>query len=619
MIRRSSQNAAVATVNGEVVTYKDFSSRMLALEEQINQLRGYARSSGISFETFMQMYGLSNPTQVALDGVVYEKLVHAVLKPLWVSLHEDVVSSELLKVLPADFVTSSGSINQEAYRKYIQRQHSPNSHIADFENRKEEEMTQELFSDFVRLSAYSPAAHRRALMEQKLAKKAFSLVKIEFDSVRHDLGYDPTTEEREAYYTNHKENYRVAEKRDFSYWVLSPSVAEKRVDVPEDVVEKFYKKNKSSLYRVPPRVKVRHIFIKEGENAQQLAYDLHSKIAGSPSSFAELAEKHSDDGETAKKGGLRDFFSRGTYDKAFENAALRLKKPEDLSPVVKSEAGYEIIQLVERIPAREKELSEVREEVERAVRGKRALEWLRAHLERIRKDADGNKELVREITGETSRKIRNNVEQSEANTYSVEGLVVQNGFTLRGEGNYSFFMHDDNYVLIQLNKKTGSFIPALKQVQRDVESDIVAQKTREKIDEIARKVRTDLVAGKEASSVADEYNVRFMKSEPIMVTQAQHSPFHGQAPMLRKAFMLNSAGQALRHDADKDVYLVQLRSVESTSAQEAADAMNDIEHINTTLDEQATAVSRAFIANLRRSAKIEINEKMLTVRPGQVA
>jgi parvulin-like peptidyl-prolyl isomerase len=456
-------------------------------------------------------------------------------------------------------------------------------------------------------------------MEQKLAKKSFSLVKIEFDSVRHELGYDPTTEEREAYYTNHKEGYRVAEKRDLSYWVLSPSVAEKRVDVPEEVVEKFYKKNKSSLYRVPPSVKVRHIFIKEGENAHQLAYELHGKISESPSSFSDLATKHSDDGETAKKGGLRDFFSRGTYDKAFENAALRLKKPEDLSPVVKSETGYEIIQLVERIPAREKDLSEVRQEVERAVRGKRALEWLRAHLERIRKDADGNKELVREVTGETSRQIRNNVDQAQANTYSIEGLVVQNGFTLRGEGSYSFFMHDDNYVLIQLSKKTGSFIPALKQVQKDVENDIIAQKTREKMDEIAKKVRISLVSGQEASAVADELNARFMKTDSILVTQASHSAFHGNDTMLRKAFMLNSTGQALRHDVDKDVYLVQLRSIDDASAQEAAVAMNDIEHINSTLSEQATAVSRAFIANLRRSAKIEINEKMLTVRPGQVA
>ena len=617
MIRRSSQTATVASVNGEAITYKSFATRMKALQEQINQLRGYARSSGIPVETFLQLYGLGDPTNAALEGAVHEKLVGSVLKPLWVSLHEDVVSTELLKMLPADFVDATGRVNQQAYRKHLQHQHM---HIAEFESRKEEEMCQNLFNDFVGFAAYPDRASRQAAMEEKLAKKSFSVIKVSFGDIRSSLKDDANNEEKEAYYENNKENYRVPEKRDFSYWVVSPSVAERKVDVSDRVIERFYEKNKTTLYRISPQVKVRHIFIKEGEDAQKLARELHDKISASPSSFADLAKKHSHDKETAKNGGLRDFFSRGTFDKDFEKAAFRLKKPGDLSPVVKTEAGYEVIQLVERIAASEKPLSEVRSEVEKAVRGKRALEWLRSHLERIRKDAVANQEVVREIThAADSHKTIKHATQSQANSYSIEGLVVENGFALRGEGSYGFFMHEDTYVLVQLNNKAGSFIPAFKEVSKQVSADFIDEKAQMRVNEIAATIRKQIVDGGSPADVARAHRATHTQSDALSISETSQAPFRGVSGLLRKAFMLTSTSQVLSHNAEKDCYLVQLVGIDQKTAEEAADAVDDVAHINAELDAQSQSVSRAFIASLRRSAKIDLNEKMLTVRPNPVA
>lgn len=617
MIRRTSQTASIATVNGRKVAFKDFSSRMRVLQEQINQLRGYARSSGIPMETFLQLYGLSDPTQAALDSVIHEKLVEGVLSPLWVRLHEDVVSSELLKQLPADFVDANGRVNQQAYRQHLRQR---NMHIAEFEDKQEERMYQELFDQFVGYAAYPARSIRVAAMEEKLTKKSFDVVTVAFDKVRSRLDDALSSEEKEAFYDNHKEEYRVPEKRDFSYWVVSPSVAERKVDVPEDVVERFYNRNKGSLYRVAPRVKVRHIFIKEKDGAQQLAHDLHKQISESPKSFVDLAKKHSDDGETAKKGGMRDFFSRGTYDKDFETAAFRLKKTDDLSPVVKTEAGYEIIQMVERIAAFEKSLSEVRDEVEKAVRGKRALDWLRTHLEQIRKDAGANKELVHEITkaAESHKTVKEALE-SQANSYEIEGLVVQHGYTLRGEGSYGFFMHDDTYVLVQLNKKTGSFIPAYSEVKKQVASDTLDEKATAEVAKIAEQARAALAAGNEPKEVARTYNVSLETSDKLSAQSSNEGPFKGVNGLLRKAFMLNSGDHVLLHATDRSAYLVKLQDVDADAAKEAADSASDMTHIASQLDAHSGSLSRAFVASLRQSAKIELNEKVLTVQPESAA
>ncbi|MCB0551037.1 MAG: peptidylprolyl isomerase [Phaeodactylibacter sp.] len=62
--------------------------------------------------------------------------------------------------------------------------------------------------------------------------------------------------------------------------------------------------------------------------------------------FAELASKFSDDG-SARGGGDLGWARRGKYVPEFEAAAFKLEK-EELSPVIESEFGFHIIQMLER-------------------------------------------------------------------------------------------------------------------------------------------------------------------------------------------------------------------------------------------------------------------------------
>lgn len=620
MVRRSSQTATVVTVNGDGVSSKDFSNRVRAIQEQINQLRGFARSSGIPMETFLQMYGLGDPASAALDAVVHERLIAGVLRPLWVSLHEDVVSSELLKNLPANFVDPAGGVDYAVYRDFMRQR---NMHVSEFECKQEEEMYQGLFNDFVSFAAYAPRVVRQATLEEKLAKKSFGVIKVGFDKMlscvqNEDLG----TEEKEAYYDNHKEAYRVPEKRTFSYWVVSPDMAERKVDVPEEVVQRFYEKNRQTLYRIPPRVKVRHILVNEDSDAasKKLADELYAQVSENPEKFAELASEHSKDDDTANSGGVRDFFSRGTYDKDFEKAAFRLKNPQELAPVVKTDKGYEIIQLVERISASEKSLNDVRDEVEKSVRGKRALEWLRSHLERIRKDAENNTELVKEVTraADSHKEVHNAVE-SDGNGYSLEGQIVKNGFGIRGVQSYGFFMHEDSYVLVQMTEKHGSYVPAYKDVRDAVEKDLQAKKARTLSQKVVADVRSDLLRGDAGHKVASTHDVRYDMSESISASELNAFPFKRAPGLLKKAFRLSDTGQVLTHHDGNDVYLVTLREVDEKSIDELSGGVDSTSHIDSEIKAQSNLLSRGFIASLRRSATIDVNEKILQLRPEAAA
>ncbi len=66
--------------------------------------------------------------------------------------------------------------------------------------------------------------------------------------------------------------------------------------------------------------------------------------------FGELAKKFSDDPISAMRNGDMGFIRRRKTAKSFDEAAFNLKKPGDISPIVQTNLGYHIIQLVEKKP-----------------------------------------------------------------------------------------------------------------------------------------------------------------------------------------------------------------------------------------------------------------------------
>jgi peptidyl-prolyl cis-trans isomerase SurA len=80
--------------------------------------------------------------------------------------------------------------------------------------------------------------------------------------------------------------------------------------------------------------------------AQAKLNDLRARILAGES-FEELAKKYSEDPGSGAQGGYLGFFKRKELVPEYEAAALRLE-PGQLSPVVESQFGFHLIQLIER-------------------------------------------------------------------------------------------------------------------------------------------------------------------------------------------------------------------------------------------------------------------------------
>ena len=116
------------------------------------------------------------------------------------------------------------------------------------------------------------------------------------------------------------------------------------VKVTDEDAKKFYDEN-PKLFVQPERVRARHILVSGDEALAKVQAELKSG-----KSFDVVAKEYSIDPGSAANGGDLGEFPKGVMVKEFEEAAFALKNPGDVSEPVKTQFGWHIIKLEERIP-----------------------------------------------------------------------------------------------------------------------------------------------------------------------------------------------------------------------------------------------------------------------------
>ena len=143
-------------------------------------------------------------------------------------------------------------------------------------------------------------------------------------------------------------------KEDLAVQVKLEKLMKLKINVTDNEIQEYFTANKE-LYDVEEQVKASHILVDTEEKAQEIRQKLE---AGGD--FAELAKTNSQDTTNKDQGGDLGTISRGQMVEEFEEAAFSLPVGE-ISQPVKTEYGYHIIKVTEKIPAREGTLAENKE------------------------------------------------------------------------------------------------------------------------------------------------------------------------------------------------------------------------------------------------------------------
>ena len=124
--------------------------------------------------------------------------------------------------------------------------------------------------------------------------------------------------------------------------------------VSDDEAQKFYAENQN-MFMQQERVHARHILVSGDETLAKVQEALK---AGK--SFDAVAREYSMDPGSAQNGGDLGEFPRGVMVPEFEKAAFDLKNPGEVSEPVKTQFGWHIIKLEERIPEKPSPFEEVK-------------------------------------------------------------------------------------------------------------------------------------------------------------------------------------------------------------------------------------------------------------------
>lgn len=151
--------------------------------------------------------------------------------------------------------------------------------------------------------------------------------------------------------------------------------------VTQAEIKNYYQTNKAQ-FQTPEEYDVRHILVK----TKALAETIESDLKTNPSQFATLAKKYSIDTGSAKNGGDLGYAPLSNYVSAFSNAVAKLKVGQ-ISPIVHSQYGYHVIQLLGVKPASTQPLTQVSAEIQAYLSQQSQQQAIQTYLQKLRQTA----------------------------------------------------------------------------------------------------------------------------------------------------------------------------------------------------------------------------------------
>jgi peptidylprolyl isomerase len=157
----------------------------------------------------------------------------------------------------------------------------------------------------------------------------------------------------------------------------------------EEEITQFYESNKAQML-APAQYQLAQIFLPvadgtdkaKAEEARKKIGELSAKLGKSAADFAKFAKENSAHKESAEKGGELGWVSEEQMVPEIRRAVTGMNKGE-ISPPIKSAAGWHLIRLLDKKPATTRPLADIRAHLIVAMRNRKSQDMERAYLEAL--------------------------------------------------------------------------------------------------------------------------------------------------------------------------------------------------------------------------------------------
>ena len=313
----------------------------------------------------------------AAERLINEKALVAEAHRFGLRVSDDELRDELQHgQLAATLFPAGKFIGDDEYQSFVQRN---NLTIPQFEELEKDFILVRKMRALVSTSAYVGEPEVRDEFERRNAKVKFEYgVLTQADILK---GIHPADPELKAYFERNKANpsYAIPEKRQIKYAVVDSAKLAAATQVTDQDLQAYYDQHRDE-YRLAEQVKVRHILFKTpllapgAKEDEQAVAGVRAKAEGvlkelkAGGDFAKLAEKYSEDPASNKSGGELGWLGRGRAGvPEFDKVAFSLAKGQT-SDLIKSIYGFQIIKVEDKQEAHVKLLAEVKPQIEEQVK-----------------------------------------------------------------------------------------------------------------------------------------------------------------------------------------------------------------------------------------------------------
>ncbi len=595
-VQSVNNSSTVVTVNGEAITIIDFERAYQNMQNVVRQ-----ENPQITPEEIKQM---QLPQQV-LQDLIMQALLKEEVKRLHMSVPAKVLRDAIIQ-MPA-FKNAEGVFDPVAYKRMVEMQFAS---VGQFEALMREQLLETKLRQEVTLTAQGFPSEIDAFFDYANENRDVEYVFFPAEEAMAQV-QEPAADSVKAYYESQRAAYTLPVKGDVEYVLVTPAALAKPEGVTAEAVTAYYEKNKAEKYTTPAQVKASHIILlidAKADEAQvkKITETLQGieKELKDGADFAELAKKHSQDTESAAKGGDLDWLAKGTTVPEFEKALFALKDGE-LSGIVRSPYGVHLIKRMESREESVKPASEVEKEIRQTLAEEASLLRIREALDSLieanvlgKNLADAAKAhgLAVQKTG-----ARSNIELE-----NLLKITPEQGTQLMALGNgvpldTAMQNTDKGYIVARMLEKTPATVRPFEEVQASIIQALKEKDALEKTLATAAEARkTYAEKSPEAESIKSAAKVR--RGGPIGLLGT-----HAEA---LAALFTAEAGQwlpsayAMSLDGKPGAVLMRVKTIHKGADEDRGPLEGAMASVIN--NQKAQAMFQLFLNTLQAQAEIEI-------------
>lgn len=348
-----------------------------------------------------------------------------------------------------------------------------------------------------------------------------------------------TAADVEKWYQAHQDQYLTEESVRIQYLELRRSDFVDQVEVSDAELDQQYQQEVEGL-KLRQERRAAHILVSVDDRSDAAALDkireVQAKLVAG-GDFATLATEYSDDPGSAEIGGDLGYTEKGAFPKPFEEALFSLEIGQ-LSDIVETDFGYQIIKLLDIRDLQAPSFDEIRDQLADDIKYRKAEELFVTAEEELSNDSfsAGDLEEPAENLGLVVQETDFFSRAGGSDVISADPKIRRTAFSkevLEGMNSELITLAPDHIVVIRLKEHKPAAILPLAQVTDEIRDHLIQALARQKAEQKAQQMVVELRDGATPTQITQTYNYQWTIVDKVKRNQQDLDP-----EIIRKVFQM---------------------------------------------------------------------------------